>query len=101
MAIRRERYGEDIEECPLRVRNSRPLATSHSVTAPVMAPEARRYPSGEKATDQAAPGCPTRVRNSRPLATSQSLIVSSTRPAASAVALPDASVCPSGENATE
>ena len=74
---------------PLRVRSSRPLATSQSFKP--SPPETSVCPSGEKATDLTKNVCPLRVRSSRPLATSQSLMVVSQ--------LPEASTFPSGEKA--
>ena len=38
-------------ECPLRVRSSRPLATSQSLIVLSLLPEASMRPSGEKATE--------------------------------------------------
>ena len=78
--------------CPFRVRISRPLSTSQSLTVVSALPEASTFPSGENATELTQFVCPLRVRSSRPVVTSQSLIVAS--------ALPEASTFPSGEKAT-
>jgi hypothetical protein len=69
------------------------VATSQSLIVRSQDPEARTFPSGEKATEWTIPVCPRRVRSSFPVATSQSLIVWSSDP--------EARIFPSGEKATE
>jgi hypothetical protein len=67
-------------ECPVNVRISLPVATSHSLTVPSEAPESAVRPSGANATEWTVPECPLNVRISLPVATSHSLRVLSQPP---------------------
>ena len=65
---------------------------SHTFTVPSLLTEARRWPSGLKATLQTPPVCPGRVRASWPLVASHTFTVLST--------LAEARRLPSGLKAT-
>src|SRR5262249_46368736 len=79
--------------CPLSVRISSPLLTSHSLTVLSRLPLASVCPSGEKATEVTPSLCPLSVWISAPLTAFHSLTVLSP--------FPEASVLPSGEKATD
>src|SRR5262245_46627506 len=69
--------------CPgLRVRTSRPVLASHTLSALSRLPEARSRPSGLKATQVTASVCPLRDSTSRASAGAQILTVSSSLPEA-------------------
>ena len=69
-----------------------PLATSHSLIVSSSDPEARSFPSAEKATERTDPLWPERVRMRDPLATSHSSMSSYD---------PEARSFPSAEKATQ
>ena len=57
-AVGRERHRADPPACPSKVRSSRPVAASHSLSVLSQLPESRRVPSGENATDTTEVGVP-------------------------------------------
>ena len=79
--------------CPPSVAIFSLVATSHTLTIPSQAPEARIVPSGENATETTSSACPLKVAIFSFVATSHSF----TSPPPS----PEARIVPSGENATE
>src|SRR5262249_54314303 len=80
-------------DCPLKVRSSFPVPTSHSLSVPSQLPDSAVRPSGENATELTEPKCFQKLTTCLPVATSHSLGVWSPPP--------DSAVRPSGEKATE
>src|SRR5215472_1645564 len=69
-------------ECPVRVRSSAPVETSHSFIVLSIPPLARVFPSGLKATALIKVDCHVRVRNTTPVESSHNFIVMSQLPLA-------------------